>query len=53
MTNGEKLISEAVRLLGELLSRQSTTFIVGKSFTDDIEAAPLAAILEVKVRNYI
>lgn len=40
-------MSQSVTILGELLSRGSS---LGTAYTaDEIEAAPLAAILEVKV----
>lgn len=41
-----KVIAETVRLLSDLLSRDGFSF--GNSI-DETEAAPLAAILEVKV----
>lgn len=40
------MISETVRLLSDLLSREGFTF---GNVIDDTEAAPLAAILEIKV----
>lgn len=45
-------MSNAVKYLGELLSRQGSN--LGDSYLiDQPEAAPLAAILEVKVRNLL
>lgn len=46
-TKNPEYISQAVTILGELLSRGSA---LGTTYSaDEIEAAPLAAILEVKV----
>lgn len=46
-TKNTEFISHAIAILGELLSRGST---LGATYSaDEIEAAPLAAILEVKV----
>lgn len=49
-TGSSSSIAEAVRLLSDLLSRQGINFGDGY-VTDQAEAAPLAAILEVKVNN--
>lgn len=46
-TKNPEYITQAVTILGELLSRGSA---LGTAYSaDEIEAAPLAAILEVKV----
>lgn len=45
-TGGAKVIAETVRLLSDLLSREGFSF---GNVIDETEAAPLAAILEVKV----
>lgn len=44
-------ISQAVTILGELLSRGSSLSTAYSA--DEIEAAPLAAILEVKVNDLL
>lgn len=48
-TKNPEYIAQAVTILGELLSRGSA---LGTTYSaDEIEAAPLAAILEVKVKH--
>lgn len=50
-TKNADYISQAVNILGELLSRGSS---IETAYTGDkIEAAPLAAILEVKVMQIV